>query len=126
MRKVIWGEPELVGIGESAGKDYKAKFIEAVAELIMEALRISWPDRRIFRALMISAIGQGVSELLRQYLHSQLEIIGNTLNREFDIDEEIETGHATHAKLSNFVAAIKQLMKEMEKDVNGTEEEGNV
>ncbi len=107
MKKVIWSQGEHEVEAENCKAHYGTKAMKAIAELVVEALQINWNERRIVNGLLISAIGNAVGELLEQYLHSQLEIIGGTLNRKFGIDEVINTGYATHAKMNDFIGAIK-------------------
>ena len=92
---------------ESCGPDYRVRAIGAIAELVTEALQIKWGEQRIVKYLLMSAIGSEIGDILEQYLHSQLEIIGKEINREFRIDERINSGHATHAKMNDFIKAIK-------------------
>jgi len=109
MEKVVWADKDgnLEACMESSHGDYRVLAISAICELATEALNVSWNEHRIVSQLLKSAIGSEVGKILYQYLHSQLEIIGRGLNRDFGIDEQIEPGYATHAKLSNFSEAIK-------------------
>jgi len=106
---VIWQKKgEEVELCETSGPDYEEKFIKAVAHYVVEALGISWPDRGPVKNILVSAIRDEVEDLLTQFLHSQLEIIGKSFNQAFGIEAEIETGHAPHAKMSQFIGAIKE------------------
>jgi len=106
----IWqgkGE-QFEALAETSGPDYEKRFVEAVADYVVDALRIPWKSKQTVKDLVITAIDRGVRRLLTQFLHSQLEIIGRNFNREFGVEAEIETGHAPHAKMSQFIEAIKE------------------
>lgn len=111
MKKVIWRDKESLEhevCAEDQGKDFKVSAITAIAELCTESLNVHWAERRIVTQLLKSAIGYEIGDILKQYLHSQLEIIGKEFNREFGIEEAIEPGYATHAKMNNFVDSLKK------------------
>lgn len=108
-KHVIWRDKatESEVCAESMGMDYKARAVQEIASAVVDALRISWQEKRVVRRLLVSAAGGDIADILMQFLHSQLEIVGEELNRQFGIDETIETGYATHAKLKRFIQAIK-------------------
>jgi len=93
--------------------DYGDYFVWEIADLITDLLATKWPDKEIIHRILASALDTDCKDLLEQYLHSQLEIIGRELNREFEIDEKVATEFATHAKLDNHVKAIKQKIHEL-------------
>ena len=118
MRKTIWQEKNdpfaYEKAVETSAPDYRHKFVEALAEYVVEALRVPWDDHKTVKGLLISAIGEDVRDLLRQYLHNQLEVIGASINWAFGTEAEVETGYATHAKMDQFVEAIKEMPFEKE------------
>lgn len=110
MRRTLWvpekERREWTEIASSA--DYRAKFIDILADNIVEALRVGWNDNKAFKSLLISVLEDDVMDLLGQYLHSQLEIVGGSFNRAFGTEAEIEPGYAAHAKMNNFIEAIME------------------
>lgn len=105
----IWPEPKECAC-ESSGINYEKRFLNALCEIIVDNLRITWTDKRIVEALLNSSIEDEVSKLLEQYLHSQLEIISREINNEFRIEEKPCYNYATHAKLNKHIDAIKHLL----------------
>jgi len=105
----IWREKgKEMELCETSGPDYEERFTKVLADQIVDVLRVPWSHKQLVKDLVISGIESGVRRLLIQFLHSQLEIIGRSFNREFQLEAEIETGHATHAKMSQFIDAIKE------------------
>lgn len=113
QRQMIWhSEDECHKVEETSGISYKEKFIDAVAFYITEVLGVSWKDKRVVRELLVFALQSGIEDLLDQFLHSQLEIIGRRFNRAFGIDATAETSHAVHAKMDQFIEAIARKFPE--------------
>lgn len=108
----IWTNPnekhEVEGQCEMANDRIEDKFVNALCELFAQKLDINWKQREIFVALIKSSIQQEVNKLLKQFLHHELTIIGDTLNQIYEIDENVCYDFATHAKLSDHLSAIEQ------------------
>ena len=119
---------------EIAGSNCEEEFTRIMSKIIAEKLDINWVDRTVFEKLIYTQLKEclcsGRDALLEQYLHTQLDIIARTFNDEFDLknmtdaeknqmpqnrgetttDAEgigVNYGHATHAKLSSIIEAIK-------------------
>ena len=53
-----------------------------------------------------------IDEMLKDYLHANLDILSRTINRKFNINEKICYNHAPHAKLSNHLKVIEEKYKD--------------
>lgn len=114
----VWNDPDIVSDSccedscKTAGsKDYTEKFIDALVEMVVESLRVSWNERQVVGNLLKSSIEGDVISILKQYLHSQLEIIGIEIEDSFGVKGKLKTSYATHAKLSEYLKAIKDKYK---------------
>lgn len=114
-REIYEGESDKVeetSINENPREDIKDKFLSALCERISKILEINHNDRKIVILLLRSNLEEILTDrkegLLNQFLHHELEIIGNEINVSLGIKEKICTSHATHAKLSNHVDAIRK------------------
>lgn len=101
---------------ESSRPNYEFKFAQAIVDIICRALRVSSSDRRIVEALLLGVIERSVirrGELLEQYLHTQLDILANTLKERFDISDDVDVNYnyATHAKFDDIIKAIQKKYK---------------
>lgn len=97
---------------ESGAKGIEDSFITAISECVSEAIKINYKDRTVFQSCLQTATARQIRVLLEQYLHHELEIIGERFQREFEISEKINFDYATHAKMRDIIDAIKQKMKE--------------
>jgi len=101
---------------ELLNPNYEYKFALAVVNIVCNALRITSRDERIVEALLLEKIESSFTkrgELLEQYLHTQLDILANTLKREFGLNNDIGVNydHATHAKFNDIIKAIQEKYK---------------
>jgi len=98
---------------ESLALNYESKFAQAIVAVVCRALRISSRDRRIVEALLLEVIEQKVTwrgELLEQYLHTQLDILANTIKDKFNLDDNVKVNYEyiTRAKFKDIIKAIKE------------------
>jgi len=91
--------------------DIEKNLVREIARIIVEALDIGWQDREHFKRLLYTAINSEVGKLLRQYQDFSVDYIGKEINKRFDIDEEVEFGHALHAKLNNHFRKLLEMTK---------------
>ncbi len=112
------GEQGEMMIGESmenAGAEMEKKFINAVVELVVDALNVGWGDRRVVQPLLVKILDEKMnrrwksSGLLQQYEAYVLELAGDRIKKELDVPENVKInhGHATHAKFADIVDYIK-------------------
>jgi len=92
--------------------NHEDRFARIVAAEIAGALKVNFADRDIVVKLLTTELERVLSKrngLLEQYLHTQLDRIGDTLRRRFDLDNSVKVNYnyATHAKLENFIEAIQ-------------------
>ena len=99
---------------EINSSDIKEKFITEMIKCFVESLRVSWKSRGLVEPLIHSAVYENIRNLLEQYFHHELEILAQTFNREFLINEKINFKYATHAKMSDIIEGNK---KKIEKKV---------
>jgi hypothetical protein len=88
-------------------------FARLVAAEVAANLQINFGDRDIVAKLLTSALEKQLCRhggLLEQYLHTQLDIIAETIKFKFDINDEVGVnyGYATHAKLNAILDIIKE------------------
>lgn len=93
--------------------DYDENFLSIICDYIVEILRINWKDRETVKNLFYSALENKVCSrdgLLEQFLNSQLDIIAESIKRNFELDKDLKVdyGHATHAKFSTILEVIKE------------------
>ena len=95
-------------------RDYEKAFLKHLCFAVTEGLRIPFAQQQIFTDMLFSILEHTVINnndgLLKQYLHSQLDITKNTIVREFGLSGDIKTdySHATHAKFNSLISAIKE------------------
>jgi len=94
------------GTTEMNMKDINKKFIESTIKCFVDALRIPYGSRDIVESLIYSATIDSIESLLEQYLHNELEILADTFNKKFSMDEKINFSHVTHAKMNNIIEGI--------------------
>lgn len=107
-------------ISEELTDDYEVKFAKIVARIVADILDVNYNDRRIVEGLVFVAIKKhfvAKGMLLEQYLHTQLDRIAQTIRSEFGISDDVSVNysHATHAKFSDLIKAIKEKCKSDEK-----------
>jgi len=112
----IWQEkdrnsPSEEAVGQGRGRDLECRFVDALANLITEALRISYRDQEITKRFIYSSIEDIVKDYLEAYLNGNLEILAKSINREFGIDKKVNYNYALHAKFNDIVEEIKGLFK---------------
>ena len=110
------------------------RFCRILVEHIVDFLDVNWGDRSIVQKLLythlVQILIQGREGLLEQFLHTQLDIIADTFNQTFDLQDMtqeerekinkdyqdtikkdgkigVNYSHATHAKLNSIIEAIK-------------------
>lgn len=96
---------------ECLNKDAKSKFLNILAELLCEGLRINWKDKEMFKSLLITILESDLTDrdgLLEQYLHTQLDIIAEQFKKEFNIDSKVNYDYTIHAKFNDIIKAIKE------------------
>lgn len=106
----------LVGNCESNLPDIEEKFLDLICEMVVSSFKVSWQDRPLMRNVLSSVLHDAVCQrggLLEQYLHSQLDILAKTIEREFGLDKDlkIDYNHCTHAKLDSLIQAIIEKQK---------------
>ena len=105
--------------------DHEKHFARLVAAKIAASLQVNYGDRDIVVKLLTTTLEKQLCKsggLLEQYLHTQLDIIAETINRKFDVSEHgvgVNYGYATHAKLNDILETIKVKYKP-EQNFNGT------
>lgn len=84
------------------------KFVKATAEAVVEALDISWRDRRVVQPLLEKALSDKLNKgrdqgLIQQYEAYVLDRASERLRERFDIPKEVKVnyGHAHHAKYAD-------------------------
>ena len=105
---------------ENAAPDMEKKFVDAVVELVVEALDVGWNDRRVVYPLLKKSLSEPMdrrwksSGLLQQYEAYVLELAGKRLQNELEIPEDVKINHnhATHAKFADWVDYLKAEDKE--------------
>lgn len=105
----IWKHPDVRAneVCESRGDRIEEQFLDSLLDNLVGCLRIEYRSQEIVRALLKTALKNGVRELLKQYLNHELEIIGQEINNDFSIEEKVCYNYATHAKLRDHMKAIK-------------------
>lgn len=107
----IWEDPTVDRLSEGCcviEDSHEERFIRAVAEEMVEILGINWKNKEVTTSLIQSGIREKMYDFLKQYLNSQIQILGETFNREFDISVHPEYSYATHAKLDTHIQQIKE------------------
>jgi hypothetical protein len=90
--------------------DIEKRLMHEITRVVVEALDIGWSDRESFRRVLNTAIQREIRQLLLQYQDFSVDYLGKEINRKFSINEEVEFGHALHAKLKNHFDAIEDLI----------------
>lgn len=90
--------------------DIEKRLMHEITRVVVEALDIGWSDRESFRRVLNTAIQREVKQLLLQYQDFSVDYIGKEINQRFGINEEVEFGHALHAKLKNHFETLKKLI----------------
>lgn len=75
---------------ESPGNDIEEKFVNAVVEMVADALDVNYREKRNFKALLKSNVRDQIVHrggLLEQYLHSCLRKIIDKFELKFDLKE---------------------------------------
>ena len=94
--------------------DHEKHFARLVAAEIAGNLQVNYGDRDIVVKLLATALEKQLCKsggLLEQYLHTQLDIIAESVKHKFDIayDETgVNYGYATHAKPNDILDIIKK------------------
>ena len=90
--------------------DYEKTFKNHVYNTFIDALGIEPIERRTVKNLLESAVGDKISQLMQEYLHSQLEILANSVKDQLDVDKSIQPNwsFASHAKFLDILEAAKK------------------
>ena len=101
---------------ESSRPNYEFKFAQAIVDIICNVLRVTSRDRRIIEALLLEKIEPLLAKrggLLEQYLHTQLDILADTLKEKFELSDDVSINYdyTTHAKFNDIIKAIKEKYK---------------
>ncbi|SMO87059.1 hypothetical protein [Gracilimonas mengyeensis] len=118
QQPIIDGRNEMNGV-ESAGDRIKEKFVEAIVEMVTEALDVNYRERRNFQALLKNLIKDKITDrsikdrpggLLEQYLHNEMRKTLPKFKDTFGLNDEVDIveSHASHAKMNKVVEAIKE------------------
>lgn len=112
MIQRIDGKNELAN-AESAGDRIEEKFVDAICELVADALNIRHREKRNFVALLKNNIEdkiKGSDKFLEQYFNNELRKTLPRFKNELDLPDDIDIveSHASHAKLSIVIEAIKE------------------
>ena len=96
--------------------DHEKRFARLVAAEIAASLQVNYGDRDIVVKLLTTTLEKQLCKrggLLEQYLHTQLDIIAQTVKNRFDLDNDlgVNYNYATHAKLMDIVEAIEKKYK---------------
>lgn len=114
----IWGNEgesgECMAVMNSAFDRVETRFANEVINTVIDALDVSYNERRIVHALLKNALGE-MGNWLEQYLNSQVEIIGRSACQRFGLDIEPNYNYAPHAKLNDIFRAIEHKAPEIEK-----------
>ena len=86
--------------------DIETEIVEVIANNTTEVLRVPFSEKDLVKRLLASGLEENIKVILEDYLHSQLEIIGKTINKTFSIDESVCYDYSTHAKFNNHIKAI--------------------
>ena len=105
---------------ESAGPQMEKKFINAVIDLVVDAIDVGWNDRRVVAPLLRKILTEPMdrrwksSGLLQQYEAYVLELAGERIKKDLEIPEEVKINHshATHAKFADITDYLKAEDKE--------------
>lgn len=97
---------------EMSPTDHEKHFARLVAADIAGNLQVNYGDRDVVVKLLTSALEKLLCNrngLLEQYLHTQLDVIANTIRTQFLIpdDVSVDYGYATHAKLNNILRHVE-------------------
>ncbi len=107
---------EQESIAVKRGIHYQEKrFSRLVAVEIASNLQVNWNSRDVVVNLLTSTLERQLCKrdgLLQQYLHTQLDIIADTIRQQFNIDENVGVNynHATHAKFNDLLSNIKNMV----------------
>jgi len=112
---------------EISAEDYGSKFLNVVADSIVEKLNIAWNDRRICTELLKSCLKKELLSskgLLEQYLHSQLDILAKSVRYCIGVDQNIKVNYsyATHAKFDSILKSFKDYKIVIEKILDRMDE----
>jgi hypothetical protein len=102
--------------------DIEKRLMHEITRVVVEALDIGWGDRESFRRVLNAATQREVKQLLLQYQDFSVDYIGKEINQRFGITEEVEFGHALHAKLKNHFDAIEDLIHPPDQNPEETSE----
>lgn len=115
---------------EFRSADHEKQFARLIAAEIASNLQVNLNNRDVVVNLLTSTLERQLCNrdgLLEQYLHTQLDIIANTIRTQFDIDKEVDVNYsyATHAKLNDLLKYIKNSSSLSEKQVSKKVSETN-
>jgi hypothetical protein len=109
--QVIWNGDRSNQSGGSCemrqGPNYESRLLNALVSLVVGKLDSRYPEAETIQTLLKSCIRREFNKLLEQYLHSQLEKLGNRIKAELDITADIDYRHAIHSKFSSIVDELK-------------------
>jgi hypothetical protein len=112
-RRVIWTNPDEER--ERLCHEVKAdriedRFLSAIIDTVVDTIGIEWKDKNAVKSILRVAIGEQIYDLLEQYLNGSLDRMKGNFEQEFGLDKKdikIDYEHATHAKFSSIIKAIK-------------------
>lgn len=105
--------------GDAAGNttemgrvDSEKHFTRLVAAEVAGNLQVNYGDRDVVVKLLTSSLERLLCTregLLEQYLHTQLDIIAQSIKFDFDVPNDVNVNYeyATHAKLKDILDYIK-------------------
>ncbi len=117
--ETIYGGSESIGqvLSENRSNDIEQKFVDALCEIFLEALDITYYERRIveslFKRIIDNQLNSRVSNnlgLLQQFEKYVLDKSSERLIDKLQLgDVEINHSHATHAKFADILGKIEEL-----------------
>ena len=90
--------------GEINMQDDEKDFIKIIADEMVSILDVRYPENDIVKKLLYSSlVTRNFKMLLLQYFNKKLEIVADTMRKDFEIPKDIHINYdnAVHAKLND-------------------------
>lgn len=113
---LIWRPKRDDVLCEVMPKRIEDSAVREIIEKVVESLRIAYDERDFVKRPLTTATEKTIKQILEEYLCSQLERIGETFEKELNIESKVNYEHATHAKFADIIKEIKEKLKSAQVD----------